>query len=148
MSKFEARQGDWKQTFHGTRGDDVLVGASSDDTIWALEGADVLRGVHGTDILDGGDGNDTLSGGTGTDYLTGGLGADRFDLGRNGGWDIIQDYSREQGDQIWVNTGGAFSYTVRVEDGDTYVDFHNGEGLVIVGFTPPTTPGSDFLFFY
>jgi Ca2+-binding RTX toxin-like protein len=148
MAKFEPKQGDWKQTVYGTAQGDVLVGDSSDDTIWAQGGDDSLDGVHGTDVLDGGDGADTLSGGTGTDYLTGGLGGDRFDLGRHGGWDVIQDYHPEQGDQIWVQTGGAFRYSTQVIDGDTYVDFHNGNGLVIVGFTPSNTPGSDFLFFY
>ncbi len=148
MAKFEPNQGAWKQTVYGGPQADILEGQASDDTIWAQDGDDRLRGGHGTDILDGGDGADTLDGGTGTDYLTGGLGADRFDLGRNGGWDIIQDYHRDQADQIWVNTGGRFSYSVQLIDGDTFVDFHNGDGLVIVGFTPPTTPGSDFLFFY
>ena len=148
MANFEPRQGDWKHTLYGTAQGETLEGYSSDDTIWAQQGDDILRGVHGTDILDGGDGNDTLNGGTGTDYLTGGLGADRFELGRNGGWDVIQDYHPDQGDQIWINSGGGFNYTARVVDGDTYVDFHNGDGLVIVGFTPPTTPGSNYLFFF
>jgi Ca2+-binding RTX toxin-like protein len=148
MAKYEPQQGDFRHTLYGTSQGEILEGYASDDTIWAQGGDDILRGGAGTDILDGGDGNDTLSGGTGTDYLTGGLGADRFDLGRGGGWDIIQDYHPEQGDRIWVNSGGSFSYTTQVVDGDTYVDFRNGDGLVIVDFIPPTTPGSNFLFFY
>lgn len=148
MPKFEPKQGDFKHTLYGTSQGETLEGYASDDLIWAQQGDDILRGVAGTDILDGGDGRDTLNGGTGTDYLTGGLGADRFELGRGGGVDIIQDFHQEQGDQIWVQANGAVNYTVRVIDGDTYVDFKNGDGLVIVGFTPPSTPGSDFLFFY
>jgi Ca2+-binding RTX toxin-like protein len=132
----------------GGAGNDTINGGSGNDSIKGGLGNDIAIGGIGNDFLDGGDGADTLSGGTGTDYLTGGLGGDRFDLGRDGGWDIIQDYHPEQGDQIWVDSGGAFRYSTQVIDGDTYVDFHNGNGLVIVGFTPPTTPGSNYIFFY
>lgn len=135
MAKFQPQQGDWKHTLYGTDDSEWLIGYSSDDTIYANGGNDTADGVHGTDILDGGDGNDSLDGGTGTDYLTGGLGADAFVVGANGGWDIIYDYHREQGDQIWVKKAGTQDYTIVVDDGDTYIDFGQGDGMVLVGIT-------------
>jgi Ca2+-binding RTX toxin-like protein len=144
MAKFEPQQGDWKHTLYGTDQGEWLVGYSSDDTIWAQGGDDRADGVHGTDILDGGDGNDTLNGGTGTDYLTGGLGGDYFLVDKNGGWDVIYDFHPEQGDEIFVNLGGQDTYTTATEDGDTYINFGNGEGLVLVGVT---TFSADYLTF-
>lgn len=135
MAKWEPKQGDWKHTLYGTDKGEWLVGYSSDDTIWAQGGDDKADGVHGTDILDGGDGHDTLNGGTGTDYLTGGLGADYFLLDKNGGTEIVYDFHAEQGDQLWVNLGGQDTYTMEVRDGDTFLNFGNGEGFVLVGVT-------------
>jgi len=135
MAKWEPKQGDWKHTLYGTDQGEWLTGYSSDDTIYANGGDDRADGVHGTDILDGGDGDDTLQGGTGTDYLTGGLGADYFIVGANSGWEIIYDYHRDQGDRILVKSSGTTDYTVEVRDGDTLIDFGQGDGLVLVGFT-------------
>jgi Ca2+-binding RTX toxin-like protein len=145
MAKHEPQQGGWRHTLYGTNQGEWLVGYSSDDTIYANGGDDSADGVHGTDIIDGGDGDDTIMGGTGTDYLTGGLGADRFQLDANGGWDIIYDYHREQGDELWINIGGNHSFTLQETDGDTYIDFGQGEGLVLVGITSFNTADLNFV---
>lgn len=135
MAKHEPQQGSWKHTLYGTNEGEWLTGYSSDDTIYANGGNDRADGVHGSDIIDGGDGHDTIDGGTGTDYLTGGLGADAFVMSPNGGWDIVYDFHREQSDHLWVRPGGGDHYTVTVQDGDSYVDFGNGNGFVLEGVT-------------
>jgi Ca2+-binding RTX toxin-like protein len=145
MGKYQPHQGDWKHTLYGTDKGEWLVGYSPDDTIWAQGGDDKADGVHGTDILDGGDGDDTLNGGTGTDYLTGGLGGDYFLLDKNGGWDIIQDYHADQGDEIFINLGGQDDYTLVEDDGDTHINFGNGEGLTLVGVTDFDTDNMHFV---
>ena len=145
MAKFEPKQGDWKHTLYGTDQGEWLVGYDSDDTIYANGGDDRADGVHGTDIIDGGDGDDSIMGGTGTDYLTGGLGADDFIIEANGGWDIVYDYHPEQGDQIWAGASSK-SYTVVVQDGDTYINFGQGDGVVLVGYVAPAD--ADLVNFY
>ncbi|HEY8614902.1 calcium-binding protein [Phenylobacterium sp.] len=144
MADFQPQQGDWRHTLYGTNKGEWLIGYSSDDTIYANEGDDSLSGVHGTDILDGGDGADTLMGGTGTDYLTGGLGADHFRMETGGGWEIVFDYHRGQGDRIYVENGQGATAVV-VSDGDTYVNLGGGDGFVLVGVT---NFNSSELYFY
>lgn len=144
MAKHQPQQGSWKHTLYGTNDGEWLVGYSSDDTIYANGGDDRADGVHGSDIIDGGDGNDTLEGGSGTDWLTGGSGADAFVMGSNDGWDIIYDFHRDQGDHVWVRPGGGNDYNVVVQDGDSYVDFGNGNGVVLVGVTDVVS--SDIIF--
>lgn len=133
MAKHEVQQGGWKHTFYGTNNGEWLVGEGSDDTIYANGGDDSADGVGGTDIIDGGDGADSINGGTGSDDLTGGLGGDLFKLDHNGGWDIIRDFHPEQGDRLLVQDDG--QYTVVVDDGDTYLNFGEGNGFVLEGYT-------------
>lgn len=143
MSKYVPQQGGWKAVYYGTEGGEWLVGEASDDTMWANGGKDRVEGSHGTDYLDGGNGDDTLVGGTASDSLTGGRGADRFQFNAGDGWDVIQDYHPEDGDTIFVNAA-AQDYVTEVRDGDTFVNFGNGDGIVIVGFV---ADNSDFIQF-
>ncbi|MGB3877111.1 MAG: DUF5801 repeats-in-toxin domain-containing protein [Shinella zoogloeoides] len=53
--------------FHGTNGDDVLVGGLGNDTLVGGLGDDILVGGGGDDILIGGPGHNTLTGGAGDD---------------------------------------------------------------------------------
>jgi Ca2+-binding RTX toxin-like protein len=133
MPRYEPRQGDWKHTYYGTDEGEWLIGESSDDTMYANGGNDSASGNHGSDIIDGGNGNDTIIGGTGTDWLTGGRGADQFRLHQGDGVDVIYDFHPEQGDRLLVQDDG--QYTVAEQDGDTYIDFGNGVGVVLEGFT-------------
>ena len=82
----------------GNGGHNLLVGNSRGNTLF---------GGSGNDTLWGADGNDRLIGGSGRDVTAGGTGADRFafDDGHFGGAttataDVIQDFSRAQGDRI------------------------------------------------
>jgi Ca2+-binding RTX toxin-like protein len=76
------------------------------NTITGNGGNNILGGGGGADSLLGGGGNDRLTGGAGRDRLEGGSGADRFvfasaaDAGKGSNRDIIEDFSRSQGDRI------------------------------------------------
>lgn len=72
-----------------------------------------LTGTSRADQLEGGAGNDMIKGGGGADVLKGGAGADSFSYGTisesgvlkkgalvSGSWDIVRDFSHEQGDKI------------------------------------------------
>ncbi len=74
-------------------------------TINGTNSANTLNGTVAEDVIDGRNGNDTISGGLGADRLIGGSGADRFVYGATNhsnaaNMDIIQDFSRSQGDRI------------------------------------------------
>ncbi|ODT87845.1 MAG: hypothetical protein ABS78_09685 [Phenylobacterium sp. SCN 70-31] len=127
-----------------------------DSLVVGGRGADTLTGRNGNDTLYGGDGNDMLSGGGGHDVLQGGAGADTFNFGADyatsGGFDIIADFSRAEGDKIRlhsldanINTtandsfdfigGGAFTKVAgqlrySVSDGNAIVEGDvNGDGV-------------------
>ena len=80
----------------GSDADDMIIGVG-DTTI-----SQVLRGRAGDDYLVGGSGNDTLEGGEGDDVLYGGSGADYFVISDEVGFDLIDDFSVEDGDKIIV----------------------------------------------
>ena len=99
----------------GTGVADDIFGSSANNTLWGDAGADILDGRGGNDVLYGGDGwddlygragNDILNGGLGYDLQWGGKGADTFVftsiqdsvVGKNR--DVIEDFSRSQGDLI------------------------------------------------
>jgi Ca2+-binding RTX toxin-like protein len=105
-----------------------LTGSSADN---------VLSGKAGNDLLAGGAGADTLYGGAGADRLTGGSGADLFlfkaaseTTVTSSGRDTITDFSRSQGDKIYLkaidaNTG------LNNDQAFTFIDtqkFHNKAG--------------------
>ena len=79
---------------------------------------DVLIGSAAGDVLLGGAGNDTLLGSGGMDYLFGGSGADYFvfeklsDSRVGAARDIIEDFSRAEGDKIFLGaiTNGGYSF--------------------------------------
>ena len=89
----------------GGAGNDVLSGGAGADTLVGGEGLDRLSGDEGADSLSGGAGSDSLEGGLGADTLSGGAGADAF-IFREGTltntFDQIVDFSRVDGDKIWL----------------------------------------------
>jgi len=62
--------------------------------------ANLLQGNAGDNLLQGKQGADTLIGGVGNDILNGGAGADRFVFDSLDGTDMLQDFSRQQGDRL------------------------------------------------
>ena len=93
-------------TLYGNGGNDQLYGKLGKDKLYGGAGADKLGGGGDADYLNGGDGNDRLQGWTGKDTLVGGKGADDFvfrsvgEAGKGSGRDVIEDFSRAQGDDI------------------------------------------------
>lgn len=126
----------------GGVGSDVLEGGWGDDQLIGGAGNDFLYGGEGRDVLNGDDGDDWLYGMGGADELTGGAGADKFMFAiatLNGGSDVIKDYSRASGDEIWVNSGQLNLTAARfVSTGDFIPGYSSGSDqfyTVIVGTT-------------
>jgi Ca2+-binding RTX toxin-like protein len=68
-------------------------------------GDNLIIGNIGVNTLNGGAGNDILFGDRGPDVMIGGAGADRFVLGApRTGVDRIQDFNRNQGDRLVVDS--------------------------------------------
>lgn len=90
----------------GGEGNDIVYGGTGNDTLSGGAGSDTLYGGAGNDLLNGGEGGDLLYGGSGLNTLSGGAGADTFawkhvtDLT---GKDIIQDFSKDEGDKLSFN---------------------------------------------
>jgi len=90
-------------TINGHNGNDLLSGERGHDSLNGGAGNDLMLGGNDRDLLIGGLGNDRLHGETGNDTLTGGAGADDFVFSRRGGADRITDFTRTQGDQIFLD---------------------------------------------
>ncbi|HYW15335.1 MAG TPA: hypothetical protein VE891_04170 [Allosphingosinicella sp.] len=98
----------------GTTGSDSISATSlslalrtsnEEDLVFGRDGHDTIQGMAGDDELYGEGGNDVLVGGEGADKLVGGLGKDQFTYNAvsdsTGALrDLIQDFSRAQGDKI------------------------------------------------
>jgi Ca2+-binding RTX toxin-like protein len=140
--------GEGTDTIAGGAGDDIVSGAGGDDVLNAGDGNDSVAGGLGRDVLNGGSESDILSGGADADALTGGTGADGFvwndaSESRAGALDVVQDFSRAEGDILdlmavdadsgsagdqsftfigataFTGVGGQLRYAVF--EGDTYV---------------------------
>ncbi|NJR39892.1 MAG: hypothetical protein HC781_15070 [Leptolyngbyaceae cyanobacterium CSU_1_4] len=93
---------------YGKGGNDRLVGGFGDDWLEGGEGDDELYGSEGSNSLRGGNGDDRLFGG-GFNRLIGGNGGDRFILTAGEGFDIVTDFSFEDGDRLSLSDGLQFS---------------------------------------
>ncbi|MDD7911963.1 DUF4214 domain-containing protein, partial [Pseudovibrio exalbescens] len=94
--------GDGDDTFTGTRGADLLIGAEGNDTLNGGDWHDTLVGGEGNDTLNGGNHNDRLVGGIGDDTLNGGTGDDIYTYSRGDGHDTISDGGGSE-DQIYLS---------------------------------------------
>jgi len=111
--------GDFDDVIYGNLGNDVLRGGAGNDEIYGGKGYnflvggaddDSLFGAADRDDLYGEDGEDHLVGAKGRDNLYGGADADAFvflkkgdSAAKSGAWDIIHDFSKDEGDQIDVS---------------------------------------------
>lgn len=95
-------------TINGTSGNDVINALdSAPSQLLPSELGDVINGFGGNDTLEGLGGDDALTGGAGKDALSGDAGADKFNydlvlesLKGAANRDVIEDFSRAQGDKI------------------------------------------------
>lgn len=88
--------------FDGSDVTDRLFGFGGNDDLFGKLGDDALFGGAGDDRLEGGGGGDLLVGGEGRDEMKGGTGADVFSFGALAevSGDLVEDFSRKQGDKI------------------------------------------------
>lgn len=131
----------WADTLSGEAGDDRLFGGGGNDLVWGGSGHDILYGEGGADRLNGGAGNDVMTGGWGDDWFAYGRGADR-----------IRDWS--DGETIEIHTAGLTSVgatpsavvaAATVVDGNTVLDFGDGNSLTLVGLTTPSLLTDDLV---
>jgi len=145
--------GDGNDSLNGNEGNDILFGKAQRDLLRGGTGADTLQGGSGNDvlygeanadILNGGLGNDTLVGGAGNDRLIGGGGKDVFVFGA--GADRITDfeiaYDRLRLDAtLWgdstTDVATVLAQFASTSDGNTVLDFGNGNTLTVIGFSHP-----------
>ena len=118
-------------TIYGNFGSDVLSGGEGDDLIFGGQDDDTLIGGAGNDSLFGNRDNDVLSGGPGRDYFY----WDQF----YGGDNVIADFSKEEGDRIYFQTG--HNLDVAVPNGEDIVLTSQATGatLTVEGVTDIVT---------
>lgn len=93
--------------FHEGKAASAVILMQGDDTIVGGLNENYLEGYAGADTIDGSNDDDILVGGLGKDTLIGGDDADRFvfrtvqeSTVNINGRDIIQDFSRKEGDEV------------------------------------------------
>ncbi|MBX9457499.1 MAG: hypothetical protein KL863_16620 [Rhizobium sp.] len=139
-----------RDRYNGRGGNDSLLGSWGNDRLNGGAGFDYVMGQGGNDRLIGGPGDDTLSGDVGRDVLTGGSGLDNFLYTANGdflfggghGIDIITDFQPRgrDGDLITMLINYNFGVSnfaqlragMQQEDGNTIMDFGNGDILILL----------------
>ncbi|HEX5499617.1 MAG TPA: VCBS repeat-containing protein, partial [Thermomicrobiales bacterium] len=100
----------------------------------------------------GGSGGDTLGGGAGDDTFTGGAGNDRFVYARGGGADTITDFTAGAGtdDDVDltaftnIHSLGAVLSRATESNGNTALNFGNGDTLTLDGVTKASLSADDF----
>jgi len=140
------------EDLQGSSYDDILRGDNAANGIWGAAGDDMIVGRGGNDYLEGHVGRDTLDGGAGDDTLRGGGDADTFIF--NEGRDVIQDFWNDI-DQIQLDAalwGGQslsalqiISTYASVTNGNTVLDFGNGNTLTINSLANPDLLADDLL---
>lgn len=131
------------ESVRGSNSNDVLVGSSSSNTFIGEDGRDFLFGLAGADTLNGGAGDDVLVGGDGNDTFVfdQGFGADRIDDFNSGGFDDLIDLQNTSSETF----ADVLSLASEV-NGDTVIDFANGDSITLVGVTIAQLSGDDFIF--
>jgi hypothetical protein len=118
-------------------GNDTIYGSTLDDDLW---------GGAGDNILFGGKGRDYISGGLGDDQLTGDNGHDIFLFGKDRGADVITDFdAKALGGQDHISVIGDDAYEIYASNGNTVIDFGDGDTLTLLGVKRSQITGADFL---
>lgn len=113
----------------GGAGNDLVLGNIGNDTIYGDSGNDTLRGGQHNDIIFGGDGNDWISGDLGDDTITGGAGADTFHIFAQSGLDLVTDFTRAEGDRVFIGDGSRYSVTQ--VGADVVIDLVGGTRMIL-----------------
>jgi Ca2+-binding RTX toxin-like protein len=116
---------------YGNFNDDELFGNLANDKIYGGQGGDVIYGGQGRDTIFGNNGSDTLLGNLGDDQLSGGGGSDLFIFAANGGFDVVSDFSRAEGDRLEL--GGRDYIVTTASDGSAALVVNDGSVIVLEG---------------
>jgi serralysin len=135
--------GSGNDTLQGDDGSDALAGGAGNDLINGGSGRDTLLGDDGRDTLRGDGSQDVLNGGLGNDRLTGGNGADDFVFDPGFGQDTVTDFRNNMDelhldDALWFGSLSAqtvINTFASSANGNTVLDFGNGNVIVIEGIT-------------
>ena len=135
---------------------DTSVGTDTFNGVNSIVGSqfgDTLLGDANDNTLDGRFANDVLNGRGGNDQLFGRLGADTFVYADNGGADVVNDFSHDQGDKIdLTGVGGVTSLAdvqaiASTQNGvNTVIDFGSGNTLTLNNVTLTNLVANDFIF--
>jgi Ca2+-binding RTX toxin-like protein len=129
---------------------EMVSGSHFNDNIYGDNNRNFLYANRGNDAIDGRGGNDTISGGDGNDIMTGGLGADTFVWASDDtGIDTILDFENDV-DILRLSAFGfeseqAVLAAASQVGSSTFVDFGNGNGVTLSGFSYSQFDATDFL---
>ncbi|MGG5824067.1 calcium-binding protein, partial [Falsiroseomonas sp. HW251] len=123
------------ESLSGGDGSDMIDGRDGNDVLNGGNGNDFLFGGLGSDTLVGGAGNDTLLGSYGGDSVSGGTGADVF-IVRYGDFERIADFSRSEGDRIWVWSDRLETSAPTADGTPPSVSYDPGTGTLFVDGQP------------
>lgn len=157
--------GNGNDHYNGRGGNDNILGGWGNDRLNGGPGFDTVFGGGDNDRLKGGSGNDRMSGEGGRDILTGGGGLDTFYYTANGnflpgaghGFDTIKDFDPRGRDHdvivMLINYGfGVATFAdlrrgMRMDHGDTVMNFGGGDVLVLEDVRIGQLQADDFLIF-
>jgi Ca2+-binding RTX toxin-like protein len=114
------------------------IGTNDDDSLSASVNRDILIGRGG---------DDTLNPGPGKDVMIGGGGFDIFVFGEGYGKDVIRDFDADGGvgAQDLIDATFADVIDTRQKNGNTILDFGDGDTLTLVGVLPAQIDATDFV---
>jgi Ca2+-binding RTX toxin-like protein len=152
------------ETYNGRGGNDNLMGNWGNDRLNGGAGFDYVMGEGGNDRLFGGPSDDHIAGDVGRDIMTGGSGLDNFLYTANGpflfgghGFDTITDFDPRgrDGDLITLMINSAFGVTtfrqlragMQQDNGNTFMDFGNGDVLLLLDVRIAELSAQNFVIF-
>jgi serralysin len=131
-------QGDDQIDASGSSGHNIINGNIGNDTVTGGPGGCTLRGGQGDDTIVGGSGADWISGDRGTDFIHAGGGADTVHIAKGGGGDVVTDFHVLEGDRVQIDAG--LTYSVSQLGPDLYIDFGDGDHLLLYNVTQVSLP--------
>lgn len=151
-------------SYNGRGGNDTLHGGWGNDRLDGGAANDGVYGQGGNDRISGGPGDDYLAGDVGTDVVSGGSGSDTFAYTANGpfllggsGIDRITDFEPNGRDHdllimlvnynFGVNDFADLKRGMRMDHGDTVMNFGNGDVLILENVRIGQLHAEDFLIF-
>ena len=137
----------------GDSNDNVVIGNSAANTLYGNDGGDTLYGFANDDVLVGGNGNDIIDSGTGNDNISGNADADLFKFAAGDGFDLVNDFSAAEGDQLVISSAlaadlAAFIAAGTTVSGSAVYSFGGGtQTITLSGVAHDSLVAADVIFF-